>query len=202
MSIGKRIAEERKRMGLSQTAFANLVGVSLSSQRRYEKGDSDPDSAYLTASSKAGVDIAYLLTGEKEGGQRAASQGYVHVIRFLQGYLELAKGPISIEFDEAAQASYDGTRLYWENPDKNLEASERADDKLRAVIQKSPVLLLREWQLEEIIEKVEFALEAKGLKLEPATKARVILALYREQKKTGKNADFSSVDRLIQSGGF
>lgn len=185
-------------MGLSQTAFANLVGVSLSSQRRYEKGDSDPDTAYLASAAKAGVDIAYVLTGEKEGGQRAAMEGYAHVVSLLQEYLDLAKGDVGREFNDAARASYDGTRLFWENPGKNLDASERADDKLRAVIQKSPMLVLSVGPLADVIEKVEFALEAKGMKLDPRKKARVILSLYREEKRSGKNADFSSVELAIK----
>jgi len=60
-AIGKRLAEERKRLGYSQSAFADLVGVSFSSQRRYEDGRSSPDTAYLEAAAKAGVDVGYVL---------------------------------------------------------------------------------------------------------------------------------------------
>lgn len=52
-------------MGLSQEAFAALVGSSKPSQVRYESGDRAPDSDYLLAALDAGVDVAYLLTGSR-----------------------------------------------------------------------------------------------------------------------------------------
>lgn len=61
MGIGERIASERKRLGLSQEEFANRAGISLSSQKRYEKGDREPDSAYLAAVRELGVDVGFVL---------------------------------------------------------------------------------------------------------------------------------------------
>lgn len=69
MSIGERLREERVRLGFSQTDFAALAGASKKSQIRYEADEGGgPDCAFLTAVASAGVDIAYVLTG-----QRAAS---------------------------------------------------------------------------------------------------------------------------------
>ena len=65
MSIGTRIASARKKLGYSQTAFAERVDVSLSSQKRYEKDERDPDTAYLSAISEAGVDIVFILAGKQ-----------------------------------------------------------------------------------------------------------------------------------------
>lgn len=64
MNIGKRIAEERKRLGHSQVAFAKLVGVSLSSQKRYELGERLPDIEYADALQDIGVNVSYVLRGE------------------------------------------------------------------------------------------------------------------------------------------
>lgn len=64
MSVGKRIAEERKRLGLSQAAFAALVGVSFSTQRRYEDGRSAPPTTYLNAAGEVGVDVGYVMGWE------------------------------------------------------------------------------------------------------------------------------------------
>jgi len=61
VGVGERIAEERKRKGLSQAAFAKLVGVSFSSQRRYENGSRDPDTAYLDALWRIGVNVRYVV---------------------------------------------------------------------------------------------------------------------------------------------
>ena len=67
MTIGKRIAEERKRLGFTQAQFAKLTGVSFSSQRRYEDGRSAPDTDYLDALARIGVDYFYVLTGLDRG---------------------------------------------------------------------------------------------------------------------------------------
>lgn len=202
MNIGKRIVEERKRKGLSQTAFAELVGISLSSQRRYETEERAPDTVYLSALSKAGVDIAYVLTGNRGDDKDAKIKGYIHVLDFLQGYLGLGKGVLRREFEEAAQASFEGAMLWWQNPDKNGEAAERADDKLRAVFQKSPALGMTPSELEDLLDRVEFTQSAKGLKLSSRDKARVIFTLYREEKENCKKSDFARVEEVIQRGGW
>lgn len=67
MNIGLRLKEERERLGLSQTALALIGGVGKTTQIKYEKGSSNPDSAYLSAVSKEGVDILYVLEGQRLG---------------------------------------------------------------------------------------------------------------------------------------
>ncbi|GHC17469.1 hypothetical protein GCM10010082_05820 [Kushneria pakistanensis] len=62
-TIGHRLKTERERIGLSQTAFANLGGVGKSTQINYEKDGRAPTADYLVALEKAGVDIYYVLTG-------------------------------------------------------------------------------------------------------------------------------------------
>lgn len=66
MNIGERIARERKRLGQSQAGFAKKVGVSLSSQKRYESGERTPDVEYLAAIAPVGIDINYVLNGIDE----------------------------------------------------------------------------------------------------------------------------------------
>ncbi|SNX59078.1 Helix-turn-helix domain-containing protein [Nitrosomonas ureae] len=62
MNIGERLVQERKRLGLSQTAFAKQIGVSLSSQKRYELGEREPNIGYLERAMRLGMDISYILT--------------------------------------------------------------------------------------------------------------------------------------------
>lgn len=64
MSVGDRLTEIRKKLGLSQAKFADLVGASLSSQKRYEIGERIPDASYLERVRQAGGDVAYLLSGD------------------------------------------------------------------------------------------------------------------------------------------
>ncbi|MGD9887877.1 MAG: helix-turn-helix domain-containing protein [Halothiobacillaceae bacterium] len=61
-----RLREERVRMGLSQAAFAERAGTTGRSQRNYESGERFPDSNYLEALAKIGVDVLYILTGRRE----------------------------------------------------------------------------------------------------------------------------------------
>ena len=81
MPIGKRLREERERLGFSQEAFGALGGVQKRAQINYEKGERHPDSAYLAAIAAAGADVLYILTGQRAGGAsappppRAVSEG-------------------------------------------------------------------------------------------------------------------------------
>lgn len=64
MSIfGERLAEERKRLGFNQEIMAAHGGVKKQAQSLCESGKRKPDSEYLEAISKIGVDITYVITG-------------------------------------------------------------------------------------------------------------------------------------------
>lgn len=64
-AIGERLRAERDRLGLNQEAFGALGGVNRNSQANYEKGIRSPDSDYLSAIAAAGVDVMYILTGQR-----------------------------------------------------------------------------------------------------------------------------------------
>lgn len=65
--IAERLREERKRLGLTQERFGAEGGVGKLAQLNYEKGERSPDAAYLSAIALAGVDVSYVLTGERAG---------------------------------------------------------------------------------------------------------------------------------------
>lgn len=62
-TVGDRIKEERERLKMSQTEFADLGGVQKRAQIHYEKGERVPDALYLVAVAARGVDVTYVLTG-------------------------------------------------------------------------------------------------------------------------------------------
>ena len=64
-SIFTRLAYERSRLGLNQTEFGAIGGVTLNTQNRYETGKRTPDADYLERIAKAGVDVHFILTGER-----------------------------------------------------------------------------------------------------------------------------------------
>lgn len=65
MEFFERLKEERKRLKMNQTQFAELAGTTKNSQLNYEKGNVCPSATYLAAIAAAGVDVQYVLTGQR-----------------------------------------------------------------------------------------------------------------------------------------
>ncbi len=65
MTFGARLKEERGRLGLTQSLFAAHGGVVKFTQINYEKDVASPSVDYLYKLEKVGVDIGYVLTGER-----------------------------------------------------------------------------------------------------------------------------------------
>lgn len=70
--IANRLKAAREGLGLSQQAIAEHCGITARSQRNYEAGERLPDAQYLARLADAGVDVVYVLTGERSGKQPAA----------------------------------------------------------------------------------------------------------------------------------
>ena len=66
MTISVRLKEERARLKLSQTDLGAVGGVGKTTQINYEKGVGSPDATYLAAVAELGVDILYVVTGERK----------------------------------------------------------------------------------------------------------------------------------------
>ena len=81
MNLHERLKEERERLGHSQTAFAALAGASKHAQINWEKGAASPNAAALAAWAEVGLDVLYVVTGQRAGGAsappppRAVSEG-------------------------------------------------------------------------------------------------------------------------------
>lgn len=84
MGIGDRLKEERERLGFSQTEFSAVAGASKNSQYNYEKGDRSPDANYLAAVADKGVDILYVVTGERK--PQAADSIPAEALEFIGVY--------------------------------------------------------------------------------------------------------------------
>ena len=65
MEFFERLKEERKRLKMNQTQFAELAGTTKNSQLNYEKGNVCPSATYLAAIAAVGVDVQYVLTGQR-----------------------------------------------------------------------------------------------------------------------------------------
>lgn len=64
--IGERLREERERLRLSQAAFGEIGGVKANAQGKYESSERFPGADYLEAVAAQGVDVLYVVTGERK----------------------------------------------------------------------------------------------------------------------------------------
>lgn len=67
-NFSDRLREERERIGLTQTELADAGGVKKLAQHTYEKGERSPSSDYLQRVMAKGIDVPYLLTGNRTKG--------------------------------------------------------------------------------------------------------------------------------------
>lgn len=64
-SIGDRLREERFRIDAQQTDFAESCGVSRRTLSSWENGEATPNASVLALMAGLGVDVLYVVTGEK-----------------------------------------------------------------------------------------------------------------------------------------
>lgn len=74
MTIGDRLREERDRLGLNQTEFAKIAGTTKKSQIDYEKNLTQPKAGYLALIGEVGVDVLYVVTGQRTPGHTPLSR--------------------------------------------------------------------------------------------------------------------------------
>ncbi|MCA8181005.1 helix-turn-helix domain-containing protein [Burkholderia vietnamiensis] len=73
-TVGKRLREERLRIGLSQDEFAAIGQLGRKTLAFYESDERAPDTSFLLALRSIGVDIVYVLTGERSGAGRQSDE--------------------------------------------------------------------------------------------------------------------------------
>jgi transcriptional regulator with XRE-family HTH domain len=65
MSIGERLREERNRLGMSQPVFAEIAGTTKQTLFSWESEKTAPDGFQMAALATAGVDVLYVVTGQR-----------------------------------------------------------------------------------------------------------------------------------------
>ena len=63
--IGDRLKEERERLGYTQPVFAEIAGAKKRTLIDWEKNVSSPTAVQLSALTNIGVDVMYVLTGQR-----------------------------------------------------------------------------------------------------------------------------------------
>lgn len=78
-TIAERLKEEREAKALNAEAFGAIGGVKRASQFGYENPESGryPDAHYLSEVYKVGVDIKYIVTGERDNAQLSEDEAHL-----------------------------------------------------------------------------------------------------------------------------
>ena len=65
--LGNRIKEERERLGLTQDGFCAIAGCGRRTLVEWEAGNTSPKAEQLEVLAEHGVDVYYVLTGQRIG---------------------------------------------------------------------------------------------------------------------------------------
>ncbi len=202
--FGERLKEERARLGLSQSAFAKRLGIHRNTQIKYESGERYPDSSYMDASRKIGVDIYYLHSGIREENREnhhiAAddlARGVYEALGFTRDEVRAAELELAVlvdaEFEPGGGCCEDG----WESVTVPRFVSE--------FLSRSPVLSMEKVHqnffsadlLTLVLEGIEGASSACCQQITPAKKAQAAAMLYRAFKASGK-VDKAMIEEAVK----
>ena len=184
MAVAERISEERKRLGLSQAAFAEAVGMSLSTQKRYEKGEREPDAGYLNQLGSVGVDVQYVITGVREGEDSLYEDAIFRVLLRLCATLGVERD----QLDKLIEDAYAAERASLNLKNGHAVAAESVDRLVQHFLEanRNTVAELDVPVLETILDEVETALNESQRAITSERKAQLVATLYRSSLSAGK----------------
>ena len=64
-NVGSRLSAERERLGFGQELFAEMIGKSRRTLTAWENDEQAPNAHVLIAMAAHGVDVLYVLTGQR-----------------------------------------------------------------------------------------------------------------------------------------
>lgn len=176
-TVGGRLRHERKRVGLTQQALADQLGVHRLTQMNYESGSTEPPPSYIQALRGLGIDDRYVQTGIR--GAQGEEQSYATERLFLalcdalQIPLDRVHSAITCAGTGAAHSEFQGEirKLVHSSPLLNS---------------KNKVLVLDRDILVDIIDGFERCLDAMNKSVSPLQKAHAIASMYRDFSEKGE----------------
>lgn len=94
--FGERLKTERRRLGLTQEAFAEKAGVQRLAQSQYESGLREPRLSYLAAVGHLGANLDYLLYEHphREGrlSDESARKVEIDAFKLVDEYIQVRCG--------------------------------------------------------------------------------------------------------------
>ncbi|EFB1289787.1 helix-turn-helix transcriptional regulator [Escherichia coli] len=83
--IGRRLREEREKIGMTQDDMASIFEVSTKTWGKYERGVTTPDAATLNLlGERCGVDVYYILSGSRTHGIPNATEDEIELIEIYR----------------------------------------------------------------------------------------------------------------------
>ena len=183
LSVGARIAAERKRLGLKQQEVAASCEVSRVMWGRYERDEAVPGLEVMERFAAIGAKPAVLLGKEAPGAWDPAAAEWL-LLDELAAQLGLYNKHVERLETIEAQLREDMRRDQG-GTDKPASGA-RGSDMMRLWLSESPYLL--GWHgitLESVIELLEFTLSVAGKTMHPSDKATAIVQLLKKVKKSG-----------------
>lgn len=185
-SIGQRLRAERQRLGLSQQAFADKLGVHRQTQKNYELDKRAPPTPYLDAALALGVDTWYVMSGVPQEDIDLMESAHGAALFALLG--ELGYPP-----DEAANI-FLALKAIWS---KRREVPAPAwQEKIQALVHEAPVIARIVDQkaeldcdlLSQVLVLVDLEAAQRGMKdsMSPKRRAAFASRIYRSSKALGK----------------
>jgi transcriptional regulator with XRE-family HTH domain len=92
--IGKRLREERNRLGYTQEEMGEIAKINKNTQLKYENGSRYPDALYLQAISEVGADVSYIITGIRSDRD---------IEKRLRGMLTMLKRELDSKIEKAIE---------------------------------------------------------------------------------------------------
>jgi len=172
---GKRLKEERERLGISQADFAKACGVGRTAQFNYESGKRSPDGGYLYAAGELGVDTGYLLFGVRSTPLNLYDLGVASVLPDIAERAGLNYDALHGILDLSAESEANS----WGTHTCPFLTYENKVELVNALFEDGALL-------GEVMYKIAEVLHFGNKTLALDKKIRVILMLYRSFKVSGK----------------
>lgn len=188
-NLGKRLKDERERLGLTQQKFGGACGVSKTTQYLYEKGERQPAADYLDAAERLGVDAHYIFTGTRKGKDWSHGRAMGRMIYTFEWLLGLEEGPLNVLETELVELD---ERADWfnESPDKRPASVDYGEwiNRFRTWLGTATKLesIVDAGLLARLLDDVARAAEEGGAALSTEKRLLAALMLYRYAKQTGE----------------
>lgn len=192
--FGKRLKQERERLGLSQTKFAEACGVGKTAQFNYERGERTPSSLYMDAAGALGADVYFIFTGTRAGEDVHYVRAYSWLLSTIEMLLGLEENTFKKLCKERVELA-EQSNWYGDKPPEHSKSTNFGPwiDSVMKWLSTStkPDRCIDMDMFARVLASIETQAREVGADMDPEKKARAAVMLYRAAKASG------SVDRRM-----